>query len=379
MKRILFFLFLFATTGMMAQSSKVVSAYNYMKSGDLNKAAEFIEPATEHAKTSTDAKTWVYRGQIYQSITASEEDFEVDRKTALQNAIMSFDKAQELDSKGRWEDQITFGMQQVKALAVNSAIGAYNDQDYEDSRDFFLMGAEISASKGEIDTLAIYNAGLAAEQAEDFDVAIEQYQKAANLGYLGSSMYLYMANLYQKREMPEEYLNAVKEGRTAYPEDADLIVYELNYYLKNGRFEEAENNLKLAIEQEPDNKQLHFSLGVVYDNLGRRDDAKIAYEYAIELDPNYFDAIFNLGAMYFNQGVEMNNAANDITDNKKYNAARAEAKGVFEKAKPFLEKAHQLEPTDLSAIASLSQLYALTGENDKYTEMKEKEKALRDQ
>lgn len=378
MKRILFFLFLFAATGMMAQSSKVVSAYNSLKSGDLDKAVEFIEPATEHEKSSADAKTWVYRGQIYQSIAASEDDFKVDKKTALHNAVESFNKAKELDSKNRWIDQITFGMQQLKALAVNSGIGSYNDQNFEDSRDFFLMGAEIAAADGEIDTLAIYNAGLAAEQAEDYDVAITQYDKAAKLGYLGPNMYLYMANLYQKREMPEEYINTVKEGRVAYPEDADLIVYELNYYLKNGKFEEAENNLKLALEKEPDNKQLHFSLGVVYDNLGRRDDAKKSYEDAIELDGNYFDPIFNLGAMYFNQGVEMNNAANDIKDNKKYNTARAEAKKVFETAQPFLEKAHQLEPADLSAITSLAQLYALTGENDKYSEMKEKEKALKD-
>lgn len=379
MKRILFFLFLFATTGMMAQSSKVVSAYNSLKSGELDKAVEYIEPATEHKRSSTDAKTWVYRGQIYQSIAASDEDFEVDKKTALQTAVQSFEKAKELDSKERWIDQVTFGMQQLKGLAINSGISAYNDKSFEDSRDFFLMGADIEGVDGQIDTLAIYNAGLAAEQAEDYDVAITQYGKAAKLGYLGPNMYLYMANLYQNREMPEEYLSIVQEGRVAYPEDSDLIVYELNYYLQNGKFEEAERNLKLALEKEPDNKQLHFSLGVVYDNLERRDDAKKAYEDAIALDSNYFDPTFNLGAMYFNQGVEMNNAANDIQDNTKYNAARAEAKAVFETAQPFLEKAHQLEPNDLSAITSLAQLYALTGENDKYTEMKEKEKALTDE
>ena len=347
-----------------------------MRSGDFDKAVEFIEPAIDNAKTMADPKTWVYRGQIYQSIVASEEVFSVDKKTALQKAAQSFEKAKELDSKDRWVDQITFGLQQVKALAINSGIGAYNDESFEDSRDYFLMGADIAAADGDIDTLAIYNAGLAAEQAEDYDVAIEQYRKAAKVGYLGPNIYLYMANLYQKREMPEKYLEVVKEGRAAYPEDADLIVYELNYYLQNGKFEEAENNLKLAIEKEPDNKQLRFSLGVVYDNLGRRDDAKKAYEEAIALDSDYFDPTFNLGAMYFNQGVEMNNAANDIKDNKKYNEARAEAKKVFEKAQPFLEKAHKLEPKDLSAITSLSQLYALTGENEKYTEMKAKEKAL---
>src|SRR5690554_5731230 len=377
MKRILFFFFLFVATGLMAQNSKVVSTFNYLKSGELDKAIEFIEPATTHDKSGKDAKTWVYRGQIYQAIATSEEDFQVDRKTALQKAIQSFEKATELDSKNRWTDQIFFGLQQVKVVTINSGIIAYNEQNFEDSRDYFLMGAELAASEGEVDTLAIYNAGLAAEQAEDYDVAIQQYRKAAELGYLGPNMYLYMANLYQKREMPEEYLQIVQEGRGAYPDDADLIVYELNYYLQNEKFEEAENNLKLALEKEPDNKQLHFSLGVVYDNLGRRVDAKKAYEDAIALDQNYFDATFNLGAMYFNQGVEMNNAANDIQDNKKYNEARAEAKKVFEKAKPFLEKAHQLEPTDMSAIVSLVQLYALTGENDKYSEMKEKENALK--
>ncbi len=101
-----------------------------------------------------------------------------------------------------------------------------------------------------------------------------------------------MANLYEKQDMPEKYLEVIKAGRINYPDDADLIVYELNYYLRNDKFEEAENNLKLAIEKEPNNKQLHFSLGVVYDNLDRRDDAKTAYEKAIAIDPDYFRSYF---------------------------------------------------------------------------------------
>lgn len=377
MKRILFFLFLIAGTGAMAQSSKVVSAYNSKKDGDYKKALEYIDEATANEKTMADPKTWVYRGQIYQLIVLSEDDFGVDKVTAIKEALASFAKAKKLDSKDKWQEDITSGNSSMRIFANNLGIQAYNEQDFENARDFFLIGEEAAATAGEFDTLAVYNAGLAAEQAGDVKTAIEQYQKAADAGYLGANMYLYMANLYQKEEMTDEYLAIVKKGRKIYPENSDLIVYELNYYLRNNKYEEAENNLKLAIEKEPDNKQLHFSLGVVYDNLGRRDDAKMAYEKAIEIDPNYFDAVFNLGAMYFNQGVEMNNAANDITDNKKYNAARAEAKKVFEQARPFLEKAHELDPTDASAIVSLSQLYALTGENDKYKEMKAKEEALK--
>jgi tetratricopeptide (TPR) repeat protein len=149
-------------------------------------------------------------------------------------------------------------------------------------------------------------------------------------------------------------------------------VYELNHYLLNGKFQEAENNLKLALENEPDNKQLHFSLGVVYDNLGDSEKAIKAYEDAIAIDSDYFDAIYNLGALYFNKGVEMNNAANDITDNKKYAEAREEAKQVFIKSKPYLEKAHGLDESDLGAIQSLSQLYALLNETENYQAMKAK-------
>jgi Flp pilus assembly protein TadD len=181
-----------------------------------------------------------------------------------------------------------------------------------------------------------------------------------------------MANVYNAMDDSEGYLAVVKKGRMAYPEDADLIVYELNYYLRNGQFEEAENNLKLAIEKEPMNKQLHFSLGVVYDNLGQTDKAAIAYEEAIEIDPDYFDAVYNLGALYFNQGVEMNNAANEIEDNKKYEAKKAEAKASFVEALPYLEKAHELDPKDLGAMQSLKTLYASIGQTDKYKEIKAK-------
>src|SRR5690606_27411640 len=114
----------------------------------------------------------------------------------------------------------------------------------------------------------------------------------------------------------------------------------------------------------------YFSLGVVYDNLDNKEAAIEAYTNALEIDPDYFDANYNLGALYFNQGVEMNNAANEIKDNKKYEAARAEARKVFEKSLPYLEKAHELDKADIGAISSLMQLYALIGQNDKYSEMK---------
>ena len=372
MKRISILLtLLFVSAAAMAQNANRVSAYNYMTDGEFLKAKEPIDAAITHEKTMSDDKTWRYRGQIYTGL--AQGDYEgINKAEAIQTALESYQKSMELDVKDKWKRENVNGMAQAQNIAVNLGINAYNEQNYADAAKLFLVGEEAAAGLGVVDTLALYNAGLAAEQAEDYEMALSQYRKATEIGYLEAKMYLYMANLYQRMEDQEGYLAIIQEGRAAYPEDADLIVYELNYYLQNQKFEEAENNLKLALEKEPNNKQLHFSLGVVYDNLDRGDEAVAAYQAAIAIDPNYFDAVYNLGAYYFNQGVEMNNAANEIEDNDEYNKAREAAKGVFEQARPHLEKAHELDASDTGAIASLQQLYALIGETEKYQEMKAK-------
>lgn len=378
MKRFLSILFISTAVTAMGQNAKVVSAYNAKESGEFGEAREYIDEAIEHEKTMGKEKTWRYRGQIYQGIAMSEDDFGVSKVEAVETAIQSYLKAKELDEKERYLDQTKLGLAQSQNLALNLGIAAYNEENFKDAKDLFITAANAAEKAGVTDTLAIYNAGLSAEQSGDFDTALEQYSRAAETGYQGALMYVYMANIHQKQDNSDKYLEVIKEGREAYPENSDLIVYELNWYLQNQKFEEARESLNLAIKNEPDNEQLYFSLGVVYDNLGETDKAAEAYKDAIEIKEDYFDPIYNLGAMYFNQGVEMNNAANDIEDNAEYKAAREEAKQVFLRSRPFLEKAHELDPKDTGAIASLSQLYAMIGENEKYEEMKAKLEAAKE-
>ena len=372
MKRILIvFTLVLAAATTFAQSAKRVSAYNYMTDGEFLKAKEPIDEAITDDKTGVDDKTWRYRGQIYTGL--AQNDYEgIDKADAIKTAIESFEKSMELDEKDKWKQENLTGLAQAQNLAVNMGIAAYNASEFEKSSKLFLVGEEAAANLGVVDTLALYNAGLAAEQAGNFEMALAQYRKATEINYLEAKMYLYMANLYQRQEDTEGYLAIIQEGRKEYPEDADLIVYELNYYLQSKKYDEAKENLLLAIDKEPDNKQLYFSLGVVYQELGNTEEAVKGYKKAIEIDPEYFDAVYNLGAFYFNEGVEMNNAANEIEDNEAYKAKRAEAKAEFKNGLPHLEKAHQLDPTDTGAMASLQQLYALLEMTDKYQEMKAK-------
>lgn len=369
MKNFILLLAIITAGGAFAQNAKVVTAYRYLNNGEFKEAQEAIEPATTHEKTMDKDKTWRYRGEIYLGLASDSQN---DKVEALTEAHKSFLKAKELDSKENWSDEINVGLNKVRIESLNSGIDAFEKEKFGAARDLFILSGDVGNTLGITDTLAYYNGGLAAEQAEDYENAIKYYKKTAETKYLEGKLWLYIANVYNKMEDPEGYISTIQEGREKYPEDADLIIYELNYYLQNGKFKEAEDNLKLALEKEPDNKQLYFSLGVVYENLENEEEAVKAYKDAIALDSDYFDANYNLGAHYFNKGVEMNNAANEIQDNKKYDAARAEAKKVFEKAKPYLEKAHEQDETDMGALVSLSQLYALLNETEKYQKIKAK-------
>ncbi len=373
MKKVLSFALSLATVAAFAQPAKVVNAYNYMKSGELDKAKENIDAASAHAKTGAQAKTWYYKGNIYFSIFGSQ-DVEIRNlhEDPLRVAGESYKKVFELDTKDRYSSDIKKNLRIGENMLLNAGVQMFNEKQYKEAFQAFETTIFIAEILGVTDTLAIYNAGLAAERSEDYDNAIKYYTQCADMGYKTSNMYNFIVYLYQKQGKDDEALKALKEGREKNPNDQNLIITELNYYLKEGKFEEAESNLKLAIEKDPNNPILFFSIGSVYDNLKKYEEAEKAYASALQLDAEYFDANYNLGALYFNQGVEKNNKANEIEDDKAYKAAIEEVNAIFKKALPYLEKAEQLKPDDRNTLASLKQLYARLSMTDKYNVVNEK-------
>ena len=144
-----------------------------------------------------------------------------------------------------------------------------------------------------------------------------------------------------------------------------------------GKNKEAIELLKEAISKDTKNESLYFALGNTYDNLRASSENKagaddyfsladIAYKKAIELKTDYADAYFNLGVMHFNRGAEMANAANMLKSQTEYDKAKLKFEEVFNTAKPYLEKALELNPKDYNTLTTLKQLYVRTGEKEKY-------------
>ena len=360
---------------------EVVSAYNANKEGDFATAATYIEQAIQNPKANVKNKTWRYRGEIYLNISRDSALFAA-YPDALVRSKDSYMKAQELDTKGSYASEIQVGLGQVQMAASNTGIGMYNTGDFGRAGAFFDLSAEIASAFEATDTMAIYNSALCYEKAGEVDLAVARYRACADIEYQVPNVFLFISNLYRENGREAEALETLAEARGLYPREQSLIIEELNIYLTNEEFDKAKENLALAAEQDPTNEILWFSLGSVLDNLGNADEAIEAYKKALAVKADYFDANYNLGALYFNQAVQGINAANDMWKPRMTKAESAaqkqledDAKALFETAKPYLEKAHEVDADDLETMRSLRDIYARTGDDDKMLELTAKIKA----
>jgi tetratricopeptide (TPR) repeat protein len=364
-------LFAFSVMG----QKEVVSAYNANKDGDYRAAATYIEQAILVEKSKTKDKTWRYRGEIYLNISR-DSSLDIEYPNALRLAMESYLKAQEFDIKERYIDEIRLGLAQVQLAANGSGITHYNSTAFDLAATSFDLASEVARTFDIVDTMAIYNSALCYEKADLMELAIERYKECAEIEYQVPNVFLFISTLYRSAENDEEALKVLQEARISYPREQSLIIEELNIYLTNKDFERAKSNLELAADQDPTNEILWFSLGSVFDNLGNYEEAIIAYKKAIEVKADYFDANYNLGALYFNKAVLGINDANEMwkprmtkTEAANQKKLEADSKSMFITARPYLESAFEVEPNDIETIRSLKDIYARTGEDDKFIKM----------
>jgi tetratricopeptide (TPR) repeat protein len=354
---------------------EVVSAYNANKEGDYREAATYIEQAILIDKAAVKDKVWRYRGEIYLNIS-SDSTVSVEYPHALRIAMESYLKAKDLDVKSRYIDEIRIGLAQVQTKANNIGIKNYVAEAFDQAGSSFDLAAEVARNFDMIDTMAVYNAALCYEKADLTDLAIERYLDCAAINYQVPNVFLFVSTLYRNTGKDEAALKILQDARVDYPREQSLIIEELNIYLTNKDFERAKTNLELAAQQDSTNEILWFSLGSVLDNIGMTEDAIVAYKKAIEVKSDYFDANYNLGALYFNKAVNGINDANELwkprmsrTEASAQKKLEDDSKEMFSTAKPFLESAFAADNKDVETIRSLKDIYARTGEDDKFIEM----------
>lgn len=387
----------FGAVSTYAQQKNVVSAINYLgyynkdkDANDLIEAKKYIDLATQDAETGAKPKTWANRAEIYMNLHNAKDPKLADLKNgALDEAAKAYAQTVKLDEKGSYP-QAKQGLKVCAIISSNSGIENFKAGKYPEALANFEKSIQLNEEFLQlIDSNAVYNAALSAQKSQNYDKAIQYYQKAIDIKYGGAtdgpSLYGMLADCYDKKSDKQNYINSIQKGRQAYPNDKDLIVSELNYFIETGKYKEAVTNLELAMSKEPNNEIFPFNIGVIYDNLANPGEGKPApsdkefnefiekaeasYKKAIELNPNYFDALYNIGALYFNRAVKQSEIVNNIKDNAKFKIESAKVDEIFKKSLPYLEKGEEIRTNDITTyknlISTLQKLYLMTEQTEK--------------
>jgi tetratricopeptide (TPR) repeat protein len=370
--------------GASAQNAILVSAYNYLRSGTLDKAKLNIDLASANVQTSGLAKCWFYRGNIYISIFLSTvPKYKALDTNALQVAYDSYEKAIGIDKEVTNEylnpPSPIIGLYVVGEQFYNQGVDLYNNQKYSDAISKFEMTRGINAGFGYKDTIATFNAALCAIQLNDNKKAKQYLEDLVKNQYHHSLVYSSLANIYRTEGDTVKALATVQKGRKLMGDDLNLIIAETNIYLMQGKTKEAQDLLNIAVEKDPTNHLLHYAIGVNMAEFGNFEEAEKSYNKAIELKPDYFDAIYNLGALYVNTAASIMEKANalPVEQTADYDKLKAEADNLLNKAIPTLEKAEALQPNDLNTLYSLKQLYTRTNNMEKLQVINDKIKNIK--
>lgn len=382
MKRTIMLLTLvFAFSAIFAQKSAVTSAQNFKNMGNLDQALQAINEAVDTsnpkaAKTHSVPKTWEARGDILQAIFRSNDKNII--KDPLAEAYNSYKKAIELDTKKSSERSIKLKLTLLTNDFLSQASQAFSDNDFELAQKSFEMIMAINElplikndNQGYVDTVIIFNAGLAAYNAENFDNAIEYFTEAAKYGYDQGNTYTLIAATYESKKTASDTLKALdilKEGFEKYPEDNTVLTSLIQIYLDMKQPEDAMKYLELAVSKDPSNPIYYFAQGGLYEQLEREEDAIRMYEKALSVDSDFFDANFNLGVLYYNKGINQINLANNIppTETARYEEEVKKADDWWDKSKPYMEKCREIRPDDETTLESLKNLYYRLKDMDKY-------------
>jgi len=360
------------------KTPKIEKAKILLDKGEIVEAQQIIDAAAVHEKTSDKIKTWYYRGLIYETIyNSTDPAIKALSDNAFGEAAEAYLKVKELDSENG--TYYVFADQRIVALygaAFNSAAEAYQSGDYEGAIKYFDMVKVVFPN----DTAAYQYSGYAAQQLDNIDLALENFnylaeQKMADVNVHRNIIYIYRAVVKDTLAA----LDAAEKARVQYPEDHDLKQDEITLLIMAERIDEAKEKLTTAIENDPDNYILYYEMGYIYDATENYDEASNWYEKCLEKNPEYFEALYNLGVNKYNQGAEILKEAQDMdldTYKKEGKAVEARANEIFIHAVPYFEKAHAVNPEDVSTLQTLQTLYALMKEYDKVNEVKEKLDAL---
>jgi len=372
---------------------------------DIAEAKTSIDKASVNEKTAGMPLTFALKGAIYSALI-SQDSIPANKAANFAIAEEALKKAKSLDS-AKQENKSMIHDADLNLASYQFDLGRteFQNKKFEDAYKSFDYYHQIAPD----DTLALYVTGISAASAGDsnpkyYGYAISSYSKLLTTNYSNKpAIYYDLSNIYLATKDTANALKTVTAGVAAYPADNNLRRREIEIGLQSGKQDVLVNKIQSAITADPKNKTLYYYLGLTYSQIAESYNAqqkkskvpadKAAleikkidnyhlsadqYKKAVDLDANYFEANLNLGYVILNPAIDEYNAANQLPSSKQkeYEVALAKSKADFEAARPYLQKAVDLNPKSYDALNNLKTYYLGTQNVTKANEVQKQMDAL---
>ncbi|MGV3612141.1 MAG: tetratricopeptide repeat protein [Fluviicola sp.] len=290
----------------------------------LIKAKESIDIAAANPETEKSPKTLFLKGEIYTSMLLMKMlgDAEFNKnvpENAKEISTKAYKEAYDLSNK--YDSDIENSVNTIKTMLYSTGSAAFDAKKYKEAMMAFSTVNDYMNVLNQLDTTAIYYAGIAAENDSNYVQAAEYYKRAADANY-----------------KPNEIYRATAMA-----------------YIKAGQNEKAVDFLKQAIAKSPKDKHLYFALGTIAMEMNDDKTVLENLNKAVEIDPNYGDAYYNLGSYFSGKGFELRQKAGNLPPNAKKESDELLAKSLefYGFAMDPLEKYVAISPKDLDVLSSL--------------------------
>lgn len=374
MKNAVTFLLLSASTFVCAQNMQVQNMVNYTRNKDYVKAKASADAAAVHESTSSSAKMWMYRGDVYKAIYSdtSEAVRKIDAE-AEEKALEAYVSCLKLDKDNVYKDQVKGSLVGASAAVSNKANYYRNNKEYDKAvRNYDLLETALpydfdggikrnNITKEKL----VFNKFQAYKQAANKDKTKEYAARLMDMKYKDPQLFVDMVRLSLADKDTAAALGYIEKGKLMFEDNMDLITSELDIYIARKKTDVLKDKLKAAIDVSPDNEVLHFVLANLYRGTNQFAEAEKEYLKAVELKADYEPAIYNLGVLYYSSGKEWNDKLNALPlKDPKTKEYETKSNDYFKKAVGHFETSFEITK-DKRTKQILRQLCLRLGETEK--------------
>jgi len=342
--------------GYQCGSTELTSAKLYIQQKNYDKALDLLQKEVQKNPKSDEG--YYLLGVIY------------GEKEQYENMADAFNKS--LAVSNVYQENIIQLNQSYWVKEFNQGVKSFNlaqsatDEDsikmyFDRATSDFQNAIEIAPDS----TDAYLNLAFVHIQTGDYNKAEETLENFLDRGkspeayiYLGRILYDKGVNTKEtdslgSKESFNRAIQILEEGRKLYPDNSDILGALQNVYIAADRVNESMDVFKQAAESNPNSPQHQYNYGVILLGSNQFEEAEQRFKTAIELKPDYADALYNLGVTYVKWGSYINE---QVEENPQM---EGDYKEKYTQALPYLEKAVEFDPNNITAWDALAKVYSV--------------------